>query len=58
MAKYIIQAGVTPCDYWDKNGKIAISVNCTQKELEYLHSINYDGVVKIDSPNDQPKSKK
>ncbi len=48
MAKYILQAGVKPVDYWDSNGKIEVSQNATQKQLEYLHSLGYDGVVKID----------
>lgn len=50
MARYILQGGVTPVDYWDKNGKIEVSQKASQEQLAYLHSINYDGVVKIDTP--------
>lgn len=54
MAKYILQEGVTEVDFWDKNGKITVNQNATQEQLAYLYSLNYDGVVKIDTPEVQP----
>lgn len=54
MAKYIIQAGVDKVDYWSAKGKIEVSENCTQEELEYLHSVGYEGVFKIETP-EKPK---
>lgn len=55
MTSYIIQSGIKG-DYWGANGKINLET-ASQKELEYLHSIGYDGVIKVDSL-DKPAKKK
>jgi hypothetical protein len=55
MAKYtyIYQGG--DADYWDAKGKTTVSSTASQKDLEYLYSINYDGVVRQEVAEEKAK---
>jgi hypothetical protein len=46
--KYYITPTVFGVDFWDKNGRIALCPEITQKQLEYLYSIEYRGVIRKD----------
>jgi hypothetical protein len=59
-SKFVMANGLSG-DLWVKkcelvpDGKIPLSGEMSQNHLEYLHSINFDGVVKVDEPLKEKK---
>ena len=54
MAKFVYSYSGKPGDVCDAKGKTVVSSTASQKDLEYLYSINYDGVTRKE---DEPKKK-
>lgn len=57
MAKYIIQKSIKECDFWYADGKIHVSTDCTQKELEVLYNYKVDGVLKLEETAEEGETK-
>lgn len=48
--KYLLIPTYYGLDAWSSEGKIHLSADTTQKQLEHLHSIGYEGVIKVENP--------
>lgn len=55
MAKYTYIYVGGDKDIWDIKGKTSLSQTSTQKDLEYLYTLNIDGIVRVEKA--EPKAK-
>lgn len=45
---YKLLPNVKEVDVWGSQGKITVNKDATQAQLEYLFSINYEGVIQVE----------